>query len=244
MTHLLLDTDILLYKAASSAEQEVDWGDDVWSLFTDLNDAKKSFQYQVEQIYEATKSKEATFCMTDHSGNFRKEVDPSYKSNRKGSRKPVGYVALCNWVRDTYKTITKPMLEADDCMGILATKPENIGKCIIVSDDKDMRTVPSRIFRPMSGEFIDVTEQDADRFFLTQCLMGDPTDGITGLKGVGAKTAEKILGLRPHWSLVEQAYMKAGHSRDDAIQQARLVRILRWTDWDADKETVKLWKPN
>ena len=29
-------------------------------------------------------------------------------------------------------------------MGILATKPENIGKCIIVSDDKDMRTVPSR----------------------------------------------------------------------------------------------------
>ena len=175
----------------------MDWGDDVWSLFTDLNDAKKSFQYQVEQIYEATKSKEATFCMTDHKGNFRKDVDPNYKSNRKGSRKPVGYVALCDWVRDTYKTITKPMLEADDCMGILATKPENIGKCIIVSDDKDMRTVPSRIYRPMSGEFIDVTEQDADRFFLTQCLMGDPTDGITGLKGVGAKTAAENIRVTP-----------------------------------------------
>ena len=26
MTHLLIDTDILLYKAASSAEQEVDFG--------------------------------------------------------------------------------------------------------------------------------------------------------------------------------------------------------------------------
>ena len=74
--------------------------------------------------------------------------------------------------------------------------------------------------------------------------MGDPTDGISGIKGVGAKTAEKILGSRPHWSLVEQAYRKAGLSRDDAIQQARLVRILRWSDWDAEKETVKLWKPS
>ena len=129
-------------------------------------------------------------------------------------------------------------------MGILATKPENIGKCIIVSDDKDMRTVPSRIYRPMSGEFIDVTEQDADRFFLTQCLMGDPTDGISGLKGVGEKTAAKILGTRPHWSLVEQAYRKAGFSRDDAIQQARLVRILRWSDYDHNEERAKLWKPD
>ena len=80
--------------------------------------------------------------MTDHTGNFRKDVDPTYKSNRRGHKKAIGYVALCDWVRDTYKTITK-LPEADDCMGILATKPENIGKCIIVSDDKDMRTVPS-----------------------------------------------------------------------------------------------------
>ena len=87
MTHLLIDTDILLYKAASSAEQEVDWGNDVWSLFTDLKEAKKAFIHQVMQIHEATKSENATFCMTDHNGNFRKDVDPTYKSKQEGHKK-------------------------------------------------------------------------------------------------------------------------------------------------------------
>ena len=243
MMHLLVDTDILLYKAATSAETEIDWGQEIWSLFTDLNDAKKSFVYQLDKIKEALKSDTATFCMTDHKGNFRKQIDPSYKSNRKGQRKPVGYVALCEWVRDTYDTITKPMLEADDCLGILATKPENIGKCIIVSDDKDLKTISGRLYRPMTDEHLTITEQEADRNFLMQCLTGDAVDGIPGLRGYGPKTAEKTLGSRPEWSLVERAYIKAGHTREHAIQQARLVRILRWSDWDADKGEVKLWEP-
>ena len=37
---LAVDGDILLYRAASAAETEIDWGDDFWSLYTDLNDAK------------------------------------------------------------------------------------------------------------------------------------------------------------------------------------------------------------
>ena len=53
MMHLLVDTDILLYKAATSAETEIDWGQEIWSLFTDLNDAKKSFVYQLDKIKEA-----------------------------------------------------------------------------------------------------------------------------------------------------------------------------------------------
>ena len=94
MMHLLVDTDILLYKAATSAETEIDWGEDIWSCSTDLNEAKKAFIYQMDKIKEALKSDNATFCMSDYKGNFRKQIDPNYKSNRKGTRKPVGYVAL------------------------------------------------------------------------------------------------------------------------------------------------------
>lgn len=242
MMLLLLDTDILLYRAASSAETEIEWGDDIWSLYTDLKDAKASFMHQVNRIKENLHSDKVLCCLTDHGNNFRKEVDPSYKSNRKGTRKPVGYVALCDWVRETFDCISKPKLEADDVMSILATKPENKGKCIIVSDDKDMMGTPSKLYRPTNDERLDISEADADKFFLTQCLTGDPTDGYSGLKGVGIKTAEKILGSRPHWSLVERAYIKAGHTRDDAIQQARLARILRWEDWDAEKGVI-LWTP-
>ena len=128
-------------------------------------------------------------------------------------------------------------------MGILATKPENVGKCIIVSDDKDMKTIPSKLYRPTSDEKLTVSQQEADRNFLMQTLTGDATDSYFGIKGIGPKKAEAILGPRPHWGAVEQAYIKAGMTREDAITQARLARILRWEDWDEKKETVKLWTP-
>ena len=50
MTFLALDTDILLYRSTSTAEKEVDWGNDVWSLWSDLKDAKEAFREQVEYI--------------------------------------------------------------------------------------------------------------------------------------------------------------------------------------------------
>ena len=40
------------------------------------------------------------------------------------------------------------------------------------------------------------------------------------------------------------AYIKAGYTRDDALEQARLARILRWTDWDEKKGEPILWTPN
>jgi len=241
---LALDTDILAYKAASSAEMEIDWGDDVWSLQSDLKDAKMSFKTQVDVIRERTGVSEFVCCLSDSSeNNFRKTVYPDYKSNRKKTRKPVGYKALIEWIEDNYPTLRKPTLEADDVMGILATKPENEGKCIIVSDDKDMKTIPCRLYQPTNDEHLTLTEQDADKYFLMQTLTGDTTDGYKGLAGIGPKKAEAILGARPAWSVVEQAYIKAGFTREDAIQQARLARILRWTDWDEDKGEVKLWTP-
>ena len=240
---LAIDTDILLYKAAASAEQEIDWGDDVWSLQTDLKDAKASFETQVEQITERLGVEDHVFCLSDHGENFRRQVDPTYKSNRKGTRKPLGYVALCDWVKENYRTFTKPTLEADDCLGILMTMPVNKGKCIMVSSDKDLKTIPGRLYRPMADEELEISEEDADRFFFTQVLCGDVTDGYKGVPGIGPKKAEQVLGPRASWSSVEQAFIKAGMTRDDAIQQARLARILRWSDWDDAKKEVKLWCP-
>ena len=128
-------------------------------------------------------------------------------------------------------------------MGILATKPENKGKCVVVSDDKDLKTIPGKLYRPTLDEKMDITEQEANRYFLTQCLTGDATDGYLGIPGVGPKAAERILGPRPDWSIVYREYLKAGMSLDDAIQQARLARILHWDDWDDEKGEVILWAP-
>ena len=239
----VIDTDILLYKATTTCEKSVDWGDDIWSLWCDLKDAKALFQKQCDEIAEATGITDHIHCLSDHGNNFRKVVDPRYKSQRKGTRKPCGYVAMSDWVEENYKTYRLPTTEADEVMGILATKPENKGKCVVVSDDKDLKTIPGKLYRPTLDEKMDITEQEANRYFLTQCLTGDSTDGYVGIPGVGPKAAERLLGGRPDWSVVQREYVKAGMTRDDAIQQARLARILHWDDWDEEKGEVILWEP-
>ena len=238
---LLLDTDIFAYQATTSAETEVDLGGDIWSLTMDMQQAKDTFEATIDGIKARLETNDVLCCMSDHAGNFRKQVWPDYKSNRRKSRKPVGYVAFCDWVRKTYSTASRPMLEADDVMGIIATKPGNEGKVTIVSDDKDMKTIPGRLYRPMSDELLEISDADADRYFLTQVLTGDTADGYKGVPGIGPKKAEAILGPRPHWAAVEKAYIDAGLTRDDAIQQARLARILRWSDWHEGEP--KLWTP-
>ena len=125
---LLLDTDIFAYQATTSAETEVDLGGDIWSLTMDMQQAKDTFEAAVDGIKERLETNDVLCCMSDHAGNFRKQVWPGYKSNRRKTRKPVGYVAFCDWVRETYSTASRPQLEADDVMGIIATKPGNEGK--------------------------------------------------------------------------------------------------------------------
>jgi DNA polymerase I len=237
---LLIDADLYLYRAAAAAEEEINWGDDIWSLSTDLKVAKTIFQDQIQRICERLGSADFIMCISDRE-NFRREIASFYKSGRKNTRKPVGYAAFVQWCKETYRWHTEALLEADDVMGILASTPNS--KAIIVSDDKDMKSVPCRLYRPASDELLEITLQDADRWFLTQALTGDPTDGYSGAKGVGIKTAEKILGPHPDWSQVVSAYAKVGMSEAEALQQARLARILRWSDWDETTSTIKLWSP-
>ena len=239
---LLIDGDLFLYRAAAAAEQETNWGDDVWSLSSDLKQAKKAFQNIIEDICIELQSVNFIVCLSD-SKNFRHGVASFYKSGRKKTRKPVGYKALVEWCVETYRTTKRPELEADDCMGIIATLPTNEDSWI-VSDDKDMKTIPCRLYRPSGREKMIIDEAEADRYFFMQCLTGDPTDGYKGLAGVGEKRAAAILGVRPCWELVEAAYVKAGFTYEDALQQARLARILRSSEWDTATQKVKLWSPD
>lgn len=238
---LIVDADLYMYRCLSATEEETDWGDDVWTLVSDLKIAKDLFQAQLDDFQQTLNDEDMVLCLSSKT-NFRKVLEPTYKANRKKTRKPLGFVAMQDWLKHSYRCFTKPGLEADDCLGILSTMPENAGKGIIVSDDKDMKTIPGKLYRPQNNELHDISQVEADLAFYTQCLVGDVTDGYAGLKGYGPKTAAKALGNRPTWSIVEQAYKAAGFTRDDALHQARLARILRWSDWDQTKGTPILYQ--
>jgi DNA polymerase I len=237
---LLIDADGILYRAVAAAEYEADWGDGIFVASTNTNQAKDMFQSQIEAIRRELGNGEIVMVLSG-KGNFRKALDPSYKSNRL-ARKPLGYNAMTEWLSAEYEHVVhQDGIEADDYLGILATKPD-APESIIVSDDKDMKTIPSTLFR--LGELSTIDDDQAERYWLSQSLTGDPADGYKGCPGVGPVKAEKILS-KPgsRWENVKREFLSAGLTEDYAVLQARLARILRYEDWDSEAKMPRLWSP-
>lgn len=158
-------------------------------------------------------------------------------------RKPLGYKRLVNYCRENHNFKLIEGLEADDTIGIEATRfadPNNI----IVSPDKDMRQIPSTLW-DMKNDVVEITKDDGDRWHLIQSLSGDPTDGYSGCPGIGVKRASELLDKNENkWEAVCKAYRDRGLSDDDALLNARLAKILQKEDFDHDRNQPILWTPN
>ncbi len=193
---LLLDGDYLLFSAMSAAEEEADWGDDIWSLQCDHNKARAILRGTIRGITERLKEFQGAklvmvFSTANGNDNWRKQVLESYKANRKGKRKPVGYpVLLAEMLNDLetyYRTFQWQGLEGDDVIGILATHPEylDVDEAIPVSCDKDFNTIPGRFYWLTTNKIVENSLADANRWHMYQAIKGDTTDGYGGIPGVG-----------------------------------------------------------
>ena len=243
---MLVDGDLIVYKITSSLEEPIDWGNDIWTLSSDLHKGKQLFLQSIAYYLELTKSSEAIILFSDKE-NFRKKIDSFYKSHRKKIRKPISYSPMRKWIEETHHTICYPNLEADDAIGLLATG-EHKDNCVIVSGDKDMRTIPSWQVCIIDDQIEYVDEQLADYNFCTQTLTGDQTDGYKGCVGVGHIKASRVLldkkDLPNCWEAVIKEYQRNKYSIDDAYHQARLARILREGEYDYKTNKIKLWDYN
>lgn len=147
------------------------------------------------------------------------------------------------------------MLEGDDVLGIMATGSEIVGgpgNKVIVSIDKDMKTLPCTYFNYDDKKFLAFSEPEADYNHLIQTLTGDTADGYPGCPGIGIKTAEKLLSpclidgdfaSTTAWEIVVEQFEKKGFGEDYALSQARVARICRNTDYDFHNSRPILWKP-
>lgn len=237
MTKLLIDGDVVLYTSSVATEQGVDWGGGNYVLSSNLFQSQDIAKRYIDTLVNDLKATDVVLCISGDS-NFRAKMFPEYKGNR-SPRKPLCYFPLMEWMKDTYSTEHWEGVEADDIMGILSTRdPENT---IIVSPDKDMQTIPGRLYR--KGELLTITEEQANRYHMYQTLVGDATDGYPGCKGIGPKNAEKLLSGPPegHWEAVLKSYEKAGLTADDALLNARMAYILR--DQNYSNGEITLWQP-
>lgn len=245
---LLIDADIIAYQASAALETRVDWdGTGDVSVAADWDATRRAARDQIDWLMERLDGQRLVVCLSDDFQNFRKKLYPAYKSNRVGER-PVHLYKMKDWLEEKYTSQRYDTLEADDVMGIMATTPTTEDR-IMVSDDKDMMTVPGLLFRPTfhaDKGVLDINPLEAMRFHFWQTIVGDPTDGYPGARGVGKESpyAQDVLEAEDEleaWDEVLMAYTRCRLTEEDAVLQANLARILKYGEWDGT--SVKPWLP-
>jgi len=186
----------------------------------------------IEKIIEATSATEYTVYLTGDS-NFRDELVDYYKKNRDPNHKPVHYKALKAYLIEKHGAVIVEGQEADDAMGIeqhqrgVLNEAESFGcthwpncdvmecdhsieQSVICTTDKDLDMIPGWHYNWTKDSKYWIDEAQAIRWFYTQLLMGDPTDNIKGIEGIGKVKALQILeGLETvddYYTAVYNAY--------------------------------------
>lgn len=169
---------------------------------------------------------------------FRHEIYPEYKGTRK--KMPDELLEQVPVLQDVLNAmgvsiVMQGGLEADDILGTIAKKAEsgNI-EVTLVSGDRDLLQLASEVIKisipktKKGGSEVEEyhTQDVIDKYGVTPLqiidlkgLMGDTSDNIPGVPGVGEKTAVKILTAFPS---VEEAY-----SHIDEITPKRAQNLLR-----------------
>lgn len=237
---LLIDADIMYHRAAFSVEDKFDFGH-MESHVTDDQQVLSLFDRLLRGVLHKLESNRFLLCWS-YDKNFRYDLYDDYKANRGSVRRPVCSQEVKKILMASYPSIAVDGLEADDLMGLHSGR-----STIIVSDDKDLLTVPGAHYRPRRPEdgVFSVSEYAADYYWLTQVLTGDRTDNYKGIPGIGPKKAEKILkegGVS--WRTILKAYEDATLPAAEALMNARLARILRPGEYNWSTKKPILWEPD
>jgi len=228
---------------------------------------KKTLDDKISRIIEDTNAKEA-IVLIKGADNFRILSDPDYKANRADNVTP----EVRERIKMLYKysegfCMTSDGGEADDYCSILAYDTDSQGKTFIVSHiDKDLNSIPGWHHNFKTGVFRFIEPEESYRFVMGQMLTGDNTDNIKGIRGVGPKTAEKIMKGVPSeqlWDHVlavwkdrdtdwEKSFLKCANciyirTTADDMRQLSLDELKDRLTWsinaEENKDTVDVQQP-
>ena len=241
--NLYIDADHLLYLTQYRSEQLFDAVEEASDLSKYLitdNSAQDYFMHKIEEYTEIAEVECVamgwklgdTIPIIGSADNFRKQLDPTYKSSRKSKNEE--FLKLQAWARKTFLCIKG--VEADDVVSHFAREGD-----LVVTTDKDVyKGVPGTFYDAYHNRWVYTTRRAARRFTLLQTVMGDSTDNIDGIKGGGEATALKLLNKYGWcWDGVIAAYQHHGLTEEDAILTRRLVDMGQWHPTTG----ATLWEP-
>jgi len=215
-----------------------------------LEEALQGIDTRIRHMLEQCNStKYAGFLTAGKCFRYAAAKTKPYKGNRKYGNKPIIFPALKEYLRQEWNFISVPELEADDLVSIY----HDPLKTVICSPDKDVLYQNRGIhYNYGKAETVVVDETEALTFLWKQMLMGDSTDGITGIPKVGPKTADtwlkELLPNEMPTFVLEKYIEKFGYATGICkfVETFKLVYILKSTEdvrreVDMELETLQIY---
>ncbi|MEH7109115.1 MULTISPECIES: 5'-3' exonuclease [Bacillaceae] len=174
-------------------------------------------------------------CWDMGSKTFRTELFPDYKGNR--GEAPVELIPQFDLVKEVVASFDIPNIgmvgyEADDCIGTIANQSKNHAQVSILTGDQDiLQLLDERIsvilLKKGFGNYLVHTPQTffeekgitPRQMIDLKALMGDPSDNYPGVKGIGEKTALKLLKDFEHVNGIVSNLEQLSKSHKTKIEQ-------------------------
>ncbi len=183
-------------------------------------------------LYSFTKQKKSNYILfaLDSSGDtFRKEISKDYKANRQDAPDDLllQLKVAISWIEKMgFANISVDGFEADDVIASVTKLAKDEGfRVEIVSSDKDLYQLIDDnqvvIYDWVKKSFVDESGCVAKfgvspkSFVDFQALVGDSADNIAGVKGVGVKTASKLIN---EWGSLEGIYQNIENVKPPRVQ--------------------------
>ena len=178
------------------------------------------------------------FTLEGQGTNRRKEFYPQYKANRKEAPQDLllQLPIAITWLEAMgLPTLSLEGYEADDCIATLATLAKNQGFLVeIISHDKDLyQLIDDSIYIFDYAKRQKITARECkekfgvtpDEFITYQSIVGDTSDNIPGIKGIGAKGAQIIVHS---FKTLESLYDAMQNKNDEMLQLlgTRMVKLI------------------
>ena len=204
---LLIDAYALIYRAYYAlirAPRVTSKGLNTSAIF--------GFCNSLEDVLRRENPTHVAVCFDPKGGTFRHEVYPEYKAQR--DAQPEDITLSLPYIKDileanNIKIVEVPGYEADDVIGTLSRRAEAEGYLtLMMTPDKDygqLVTDNVLMYRPLTKgggyELMGVKEvcekygiEKPSQIIDLLALEGDVSDNIPGCRGVGEKTAVKLIG--------------------------------------------------
>ena len=177
-------------------------------------------------------------------GNWRKDYYPAYKANRKelepDMKKALKYAH--EYIVGDHGAIMADGMEADDLVAIWAYEAREAEDAYVIAGiDKDLLQIPGNHYNFVKQEHQFIDDDLANYKLMIQCMTGDNSDNIPGVKGIGPKKAEKFMGSRSidrRWDRVK-ALWRAKNAGDPYVSWRLLKMLTSWDEYEDIKSQIQ-----